>query len=181
MSRRAAPSLLPQAGPPLPHPIRVAFSRFVSGHDLRACRKIGLHEGAAKSGTTAKAPAFRPVKDRPRKGPLGPAQVLQGARFSVVPNQLARSAFLAAAGRPATPLSNPRRLQPQGFVSGHDFSRAESAGAQRLPCCRRPPWSARAQRPVSLTLMVHPRYNFFSFRFLLLVDSVIIIDKEGSR
>jgi hypothetical protein len=56
---------------------------------------------------------------------------------------------------PMTALSKDTTATPVGefcfvsrhcLVSGHDFSRAEKSGAQRLPCCRRPSLGSTARR-----------------------------------
>jgi hypothetical protein len=127
MSRRAAPPLLPQAGP----------RAFVSGPDFKACAKTPRLEGAqlqlcrkacnsspasaaegrffptvrfsrkqstlAESADEQRLPCPRVLQARPTppiesETPSGPRFCVR-ARLSVVPNEPARSAFLAAAGR----------------------------------------------------------------------------------
>jgi len=82
----------------------------------------GLHQ-VPRSGTTVEAPAFRPVKKgRSTKRPSGPAP-LEQIWLQSLREKNGRAAFVSAHDFTAcrkTPSLN-------GFVSGHDFSRANSA------------------------------------------------------
>jgi hypothetical protein len=144
--RRAAPSLLPQARFYECHPERSAATGLASGERAQSARRnVTLSEstsvGKSNGRRTPEAERTLPARDPGAKGnrsQSGPNKIGSGA-----PAPRKARAWRKAPTAFAWLCVSERRTPQESPVNGHDFSRPEKSGAQRLPCCRRPAGGVR--------------------------------------